>query len=299
MEQREKEIFRVTFTGFFVNLVLTTGKIVAGILGQSSAMVADGLHSASDFLTDIVVLFFVKVSAKPHDKCHDYGHGKYETLATVIIGLVLFVVGVGVIWNGVEAIYWFAQGGETITQPGMIALWAAVVSIVVKEWLYQYTSRVGKRIKSPVTIANAWHHRSDSFSSIGTLVGIGGARFLGPNWRVLDPLAAVIVGVFILRISYKLTISGLNELLERSLSDKEEGEILTVIKENPVISDPHHLKTRRIGANIAVEFHIRLDEKMSVKLAHDVCEDVENRLKEKYGKATQVIVHVEPKHDGG
>lgn len=294
MEQREKQIFRVTLTGFFANLLLTVGKVVAGIFGRSAAMVADGLHSASDVFTDLVVLVFVKISAKPRDKCHDYGHGKYETLATVIIGLALLGVGGTVVWKSAGAIYRFFSSGVEVAQPGMVALWAAVVSIVVKEWLFRYTMHTGKQINSPATVANAWHHRSDAFSSIGTLLGIGGARFLGSTWRVLDPIAALIVGFVIIFVSYKLIINGLNELLERSLSDEEEQEIITVIKENPIICDPHHLKTRRIGANIAIEFHIRVDGAMTVSGAHDVCEDVERHLKEKYGAKTQVIVHVEP-----
>ena len=294
MEQREKEIYKVTWVGFFANLILTVGKVISGVLGRSAAMVADGLHSATDIFTDLVVLVFVKMSAKPRDKCHDYGHGKYETLATVIIGLALLGVGFTVVWKSGNAIYRFFASGEVIAQPGMIALWAAVVSIAVKEWLYRYTAHVGKRINSPATVANAWHHRSDAFSSIGTLIGVGGARFLGAKWRVLDPIAALIVGVVIIVVSCKLVKNGLNELLEKSLSDEEEREILQVIKENTTITDPHHLKTRRIGANIAIEFHIRLAPSTTVLGAHDVCEDVERRLKEKYGPKTQVIVHVEP-----
>ena len=297
MEHREKEIYKVTWTGFFVNLILTVGKVVVGLLGRSGAMVADGLHSASDFFTDIVVLLFVRMSAKPQDKCHDYGHGKYETLATVMVGLALFVIGAGVVWKGAMDIYRFVQGAE-LPQPEMVTLWAAIISIAVKEWLYRYTARVGKQINSPVTIANAWHHRSDAFSSIGVFLGILGARFLGPQWRVLDPIAALIVGLVIVKVSYKLMITGINELLEKSLSDEEEEEIVGIIKENPSIYDPHHLKTRQIGAHIAIEFHIRLDGATSVSAAHEVCEDVEHRLKEKYGKATQVIVHVEPRRDG-
>ncbi|MCL1973760.1 MAG: cation diffusion facilitator family transporter [Bacteroidetes bacterium] len=293
MDQREKEIFRVTWTGFFTNLMLSAGKIMAGIWGQSGAMVADGIHSASDLITDVVVLVFVKLSGKPQDKCHDYGHGKYETLAAVIIGLALLGVGITVVWKGVFTIY-ASLSGKIITRPGMIALWAAVVSIVAKEGLYRYTVRAGKTWNSSVTIANAWHHRSDSFSSIGTLIGIGGAHFLGPPWRFLDPLAAVVVGVLIVRIAYKLMVNGVSELMEKSLSDEEEEEILFIILQDPAISDPHHLKTRRIGAQIAIEIHIRLDGSLPLSTAHEISTGVEYRLRERYGKATQVIVHIEP-----
>ena len=293
MEQREREVFKVTITGFVINLLLTVGKVIAGVFGRSAAMVADGLHSATDLFTDMIVLFFVKISVKPKDKSHDYGHGKFETLATVIIGLALFGVGIGVIYKSIWAIY-ASFSGTIIQQPGLIALWAAVVSIVIKEWLYMFSVRKGKQLNSPATIANAWHHRSDAFSSIGTLLGVGGARFLGSKWRVLDPIAAFIVGIVIIFVSYKLIINGLNELLEKSLSEEEEQEIVSTITKNPIIVDPHNLKTRRIGANIAIEFHIRLEHSMTVLSAHDVCEDVERCLKEKYGPKTQVIVHVEP-----
>ena len=173
-ENREKAIYKVTWVGFFVNLALSIGKLLAGIFGRSGAMVADAVHSMSDFATDLVVLIFVKVSAKPKDECHDYGHGKYETIATIIIGLALLAVSIGIFVNSVELIG-RVVGGEIIERPGLIALVAAAVSIATKEWLYWYTLAVAKRVNSPAVKANAWHHRSDAFSSIGTLIGIGGA----------------------------------------------------------------------------------------------------------------------------
>ncbi|HRU72578.1 MAG TPA: cation diffusion facilitator family transporter, partial [Paludibacteraceae bacterium] len=186
---REKTIYKVTWVGFFANLVLSIAKLLAGIFGRSGAMIADAVHSISDFATDVVVLAFVKVSAKPKDEGHDYGHGKYETLATVIIGLALFAVGVGILINSIELIRQVVDG-VVIERPGLIALVAAAVSIVVKEALYWYTILAARRVNSPAMEANAWHHRSDAFSSIGTLIGIGGAYFLGEQWRVLDPIAA-------------------------------------------------------------------------------------------------------------
>ena len=292
-ESREKQIYRVTIVGSIANFFLLVFKFVAGILGQSSAMIADAVHSLSDFVTDIIVLVFVKVSAKPKDTGHDYGHGKYETLATVIIGIVLLIVGTGIFWNGLNQIFAFYRG-EKLESPDLIALIAALVSIVVKEILYRYSVIVGHKVQSQAVVANAWHHRSDAFSSIGTALGIAGAIFLGKDWRVLDPIAAVIVSIFIVKVSIQLLIPCLNDLLERSLPEETEKEIITIINEDPQIKDPHNLRTRRIGNDFAIEVHIRLRPDMTVQESHVVATGIENRLRAKYGLRTHVAVHVEP-----
>lgn len=290
---REKTIYKVTWVGFFANLVLSIAKLLAGIFGRSGAMIADAVHSISDFATDVVVVAFVKVSAKPKDEGHDYGHGKYETLATVIIGLALFAVGVGILINSIELIRQVVDG-VVIERPGLIALVAAAVSIVVKEALYWYTILAARRVNSPAMEANAWHHRSDAFSSIGTLIGIGGAYFLGEQWRVLDPIAAVIVSLFIGKVAYNLVKNGLEELLERSLPKELEDEIIGIIMSDSRLSDLHNLKTRRLGAHFAIELHVRVDGAMSVNDSHKLTQSIEKRLKEKYGDGTQVIIHIEP-----
>ncbi|MDY5535155.1 MAG: cation diffusion facilitator family transporter [Butyricimonas virosa] len=292
-ESREKQIYRVTIVGSIANFFLLVFKFVAGILGQSSAMIADAVHSLSDFVTDIIVLVFVKVSAKPEDAGHDYGHGKYETLATAIIGIVLLMVGTGIFWNGLNQILAFYRG-EKLGSPDLIALIAALASIVVKEILYRYSVIVGHKVQSQAVVANAWHHRSDAFSSIGTALGIAGAIFLGKDWRVLDPIAAVIVSIFIVKVSIQLLIPCLNDLLERSLPEETEKEIITIINEDPQIKDPHNLRTRRIGNDFAIEVHIRLRPDMTVQEAHVVATGIENRLRAKYGLRTHVAVHVEP-----
>ena len=291
-ESREKQIYRVTIVGSIANFFLLVFKFVAGILGQSSAMIADAVHSLSDFVTDIIVLVFVKVSAKPKDAGHDYGHGKYETLATAIIGIVLLMVGTGIFWNGLNQILAFYRG-EKLGSPDLIALIAALASIVVKEILYRYSVIVGHKVQSQAVVANAWHHRSDAFSSIGTALGIAGAIFLGKDWRVLDPIA-VIVSIFIVKVSIQLLIPCLNDLLERSLPEETEKEIITIINEDPQIKDPHNLRTRRIGNDFAIEVHIRLRPDMTVQEAHVVATGIENRLRAKYGLRTHVAVHVEP-----
>lgn len=290
---REKTIRNVTLTGMAVNMLLAAGKLVAGIAGRSGAMVADAVHSVSDFATDIVVLVFVKLSAKPRNERYDYGHGKFETLATIIIGLALLGIGVGIIVNGAKSIIKVIDG-MILPQPGLVALAAAAISIVVKEWMYRYTVAAGRKAGSTSLIANAWHHRSDALSSIGTMAGICGARFLGPKWRILDPIAAIIVGALIIKVAYDLVMAGVGELMERSLPEETEREIVEIICSDDRISDPHNLRTRSIGSNIAIEIHVRVPGSMTVAESHDTTVGIERRLRDRYGSGTMVIVHVEP-----
>ena len=294
MDRREREITRITLFGSFVNVGLLTFKFVAGFLGNSSAMIADAVHSLSDFLTDIVVLVFVRISSRPEDEGHDYGHGKYETLATSIIGAVLLFVGFGLLWDGCDRIWLHYVDGIPLESPGLVALYAALASIVVKELLFRLTLRIGRRQDSQVVIANAWHHRSDAFSSIGTALGIGGAILLGDEWRILDPLAAVIVSLFIIRVSLRLMLPAVQDLLEVSLPKETEAQILEIISESPEVRNPHHLRTRRIGNRFAIEAHIRVDGRMTVYDAHELTREIENRLRQEFGAVTHVVLHVEP-----
>lgn len=291
---REKKIYRVTFLGSIVNFLLLIFKFAAGIIGHSAAMIADAVHSLSDFITDIIVVVFVHLSSKPQDKEHDYGHGKYETMATVIVGAVLFIVGLGIMKNGASSIWSFIHG-ETLPEPGMLAFIAAIISIVLKELLYRYTAAKGKELNSEAVTANAWHHRSDALSSIGTAVGIGGAILLGDNWRVLDPIAAVIVSVFIMRVAIKLIAPGLGELMEKSLPEKDEKEIEEILLSFPEVSDPHHLRTRRIGNYCAVDVHVRMDKDMTLEKVHSITVSMESRLRQKLGDHTIINIHVEPR----
>ena len=290
---REKGIYKVTIVGSIVNFLLLVFKFFAGIAGHSAAMLADAVHSLSDFITDIVVIVFVRIAGKPEDKGHDYGHGKYETLATAIIGLLLLCVGFGIFWNGASSIYTFLRGGQ-LESPGVVALVAALVSIVSKEILYQYTVIQGKKLNSQAVIPNAWHHRSDALSSIGTAIGIGGAILLGDHWRVLDPVAAVVVSFFIMKVSVRLLIPCVDELLEKSLPEDVEKEIEQTVLSFPGVSQPHHLRTRRIGNYYAIELHVRMDGKITLEEAHSTATAIENKLKEMFGKGTHVGIHVEP-----
>ncbi len=296
--EREKTIYKVTFAGSVVNALLVALKFIAGILGGSAAMIADATHSLTDFLTDIVVILFVRFSNKPEDKSHDYGHGKYETLATAIIGIALTGVGFMILYNGLSDIYKFWQGKE-LAKPGWIALAAALVSIALKEWTYRFTAKAGRAVNSPAVIANAWHHRSDALSSIGTAAGIGGAIILGDRWTVLDPIAAVIVSWFIIKVAYKLLSQSMGDLLEQSLSDDIEQEMQKIAESEPDVSEVHHIRTRRLGDHVAIEMHIRMPGSISLYEAHRHTTRIEQRLKDKYGKTTHIIIHMEPlKTDG-
>lgn len=293
MSSREKQITRITFIGMAVNAVLTAFKFIAGLAGRSSAMIADSVHSLSDFISDIIILVFLRISLKGRDKTHDFGHGKFETMATFILSIILIAVAAQILANGIKDIMSVLHG-EEIQAPSRIALIAALVSIIAKEFCYQITARVGRRVNSPAVIANAWHHRSDALSSIGTALGIGGAVLLGGRWAILDPLASIVVAAFIVKVSIDLMRKGINELMEASLPDDTEAEILEIVKSFSDVTDPHNLKTRRIGNRIAIEIHVRMNPDVTLSTAHERATDIEHALKERFGKNTHVVVHMEP-----
>ena len=291
--KREKEIEHVTLVGSVVNLLLVGLKGVAGIAGNSAAMVSDAVHSLSDFVTDIVVLIFVRVSGRPQDENHDYGHGKYETLATLLIGLALASAAVGIVVSGAGKLAAWIKG-EELPAPGKMALWAALISIVVKELLYQYTRIRGRKLNSPALEANAWHHRSDALSSIGAAIGIGGAIFLGDRWTVLDPLASIVVGAMLVKVAWDLLGPSFGELTDSSLPVETEDQMLEIIRGIPGVKDPHNLRTRRVGNRIVAEVHIRLDGSITLAEAHEKATEVERRFKAQFGEQSHIIVHMEP-----
>lgn len=293
---REKTIARVTAWGALVNFALAALKLAAGLLGRSSAMVADAVHSFSDLVSDAIVLVMVRVSSKGQDKGHDFGHGKFETLATAAVAILLFFVGVRLMVGGIGKIRLVLDGGE-LPSPDSIALWAAVVSIAVKEALYWWTSVTGKKVNSPAMISNAWHHRSDALSSIGSALGIGGAMLLGGKWAVLDPIVGCIISIFILAVAVKMVVPALDELTEGSLPDETEEEIERIICSVDGVENVHELKTRKNGPDIIIAAHIVVNAAMSVAVAHRLTEIAESKLREKFGQKTQISLHVEPDSD--
>ena len=291
---REQAAGRVTAVGMAVGLFLTAGKFAVALVGSSAAIFADAVHSLSDFATDFVVLFGVMVGARPRDASHRYGHGKVETLTALIIAIVLLSVAIGIFISGAGTIVRTLGGEEELAPPGLIAFFAAVATIVIKEWLYHYTMRVGNAIKSEAIRANAWHHRSDALSSIGTGIGIGGAILLGGEWAILDPLAAVVVSFFIVWVAWKIAARSINELLEGSLPKDEEDVLRTLIREVEGGSGAHEIKARMVGSSLVVDMHLYVDGELSVRDGHDAATRIEKALKKKYGRGTITTVHVEP-----
>jgi cation diffusion facilitator family transporter len=292
--ERNRQIYKVTLAGGLVNVLLLIFKYAAGIMGHSAAMVADATHSLSDFATDIIVIAFIYISGMPKDKSHDYGHGKFETLAMTIIGIALLAVAIGIVYGGAAKIAAWA-GGAQLQAPGLLALWAALLSIVLKEIAYQYSMVYARKLKSQAMEANAWHHRSDALSSVGTAIGIGGAIFLGQRWTVLDPIASVVVGLFIIKVAVFLLRDGIGDLMEHSLPDEVENEILQLAASLEGVAEPHDLRTRRIGDHYAIELHILMDGNITLCEAHDKASKVEELLRSHYGEETHIAVHVEPK----
>lgn len=290
---RQKETYRVTIAGSIINILLLAFKFAAGILGHSAAMIADAIHSLTDFVTDAIVLVFVRLGSKPTDHDHDYGHGKYETLASAIIGVSLLVVGMMICYSGVTKTY-HAMCGEPLQQPGFIALAAAVASVVLKEWAYRFTVRVGRRCHSEAVVANAWHHRSDALSSVGTTVGIGGAIILGEKWAVLDPLTAIVVSFFIMKAAWSVLSKAVDELTDGSLPKETEDEIEKIVSEDKDVSVVHNLCTRRIGNRVAIEMHVRMPGETSLYVAHHHATEIEQRLKRRFGADTHISIHLEP-----
>lgn len=283
---------RVTWVGFWSNLGLSILKVIAGVAGRSSAMVADGVHSASDLLTDVAVLIVIGASRKKADSGHAYGHGKIETFVTFLIALLLLVVGIGFMIGGSSRVAEALSGSE-LPHPGMIALIMAVASIIVKELLFRYTRRIGRKIKSSSMEANAWHHRSDSLSSLATMAGIAGAMFLGASWRILDPLAAIAVSILVIIMAVKLGIRAIKELLEAALPEEDTKRMEQIISQTPGVVTFHRFRSRQNGNTRIVDLHIQLDPALSIVEAHDIATEVERRLKKEFSPIV-VNIHMEP-----
>lgn len=292
-----REARHVTWVGFWVNAVLGLAKVLGGIFGRSSALVADGIHSFSDFLSDIIVIIMVGVAHKRPDTDHQFGHGRYEALATILLSIALMAVAVGILVDSIDRIILLYHGG-ILPRPANLTLFIIVVSILSKEWLFRYTRRVGVRIHSDAVIANAWHHRSDAFSSIATLIGVAGAMFLGEKWRVLDPAAALIVSVIIGVVGVKMMYPALGELLGRSLPENDCREIENAIRETAGVKGWHRLRTFKSGNDAYVEVHIKVDPEMNVREAHNIATVTEENIKNALpGMSVYVTTHIEPAKD--
>lgn len=293
MNDRLKKVNAITIQGLVLNMGLVILKFFAGGVAHSGAIVADAFHSLSDLSTDLALLWGVRAAAKPADADHQYGHGRIETMISVGIGVVLFAVGGAIFFEGSMKVIHVLQG-RILLRPGWFACFAAFISVILKEWLYQKTLSVGRETKNQAVIANAWHHRSDAFSSIGVMIGILGAIILGERWIVLDPLAAIVVSIFIMKAAFSIVGESFNELMEGSLSDEQEKEIMGLVCSIEGVKDAHKLRTRRVGHKVAIELHICVRQDLDIRQGHDIATQVENILREKFGPETFVSVHVEP-----
>ena len=287
-EERSREAKKVTIVGSIVNLVLAGGKLAAGIIGGSSAMVADAFHSLADLVTDAMVYISVSIAAQEPDDDHPYGHGRAETIGAAATGALLILVGMGLTVKIVETLV----SGE-LPIPTWPALLAGMVSIVVKELLYHYTARVGRRYDNKAIIANAWHHRTDSISSVAAFIGIGGAM---AGFPILDPIAAIFVVFMIAKAGWEICWSSLQELMDVSVSPEETEEFEMVIKETDGVVSHHELKTRKVGGDKFVDVHIQVQPKISVSEAHNIAETVRANLRSKAG-ATDALVHIDAEDD--
>lgn len=292
--RRSRRIKRITIVGCLGNLLLSIGKFFSGFVGHSGAMIADAVHSLSDLLTDFVVFIFISISGKPSDKNHDYGHGKFETLATAIIAVTLIIIGAMLCSDGLTKVYRYLRFGDELARPGLIALLMAFVSIVAKEWLFRITRCVGKEENSRSVIANAWHHRSDAYTSVATFIGIGCAFLLGRGWMILEPLSAAVVSVFIIKVGFQMALPAFRDLLEQSLPDDIEEEIEKIICSESMVKGVRRIRTRNIGNYYAVEADILMDGGLSVALSHAATQRVEKLLRGRYGQSTHIVIHVEP-----
>lgn len=286
MEERQKKIRSITIWGIFLNIFLMAIKLISGILINSSALIADGVHSLSDLATDFVVLIGTRLSSRPADKTHPYGHGKLETIASLIIALTLFVISLGIIWPAGISIYRHEH-----SFPGYLVLVVAGVSVISKEILFFITRKIARITHSTVLYANAWHHRSDSLSSVAVLLG-GVASLLG--WGHADQVAAVVVGFMIIGVSGKIFFEGFLELSEHSADSESIEKVEMVLSKEKNISSWHRLRTRKLGAELCVDVHVLIDPVLSVQESHDISMKIEEEIKKELSRPVSILVHVEP-----
>lgn len=281
--------YRITMVGAVTNVALSIFKFAAGTAGNSSALIADAIHSLSDLATDVIVYYSLKISGQKPDEEHPYGHGRAETIGASFVGAAVILVGIGIAWEVLTKVV-----GGKIAVPTYMALIGAAVSIIAKEALYQYTMRVGRKLKSEVIRANAWHHRSDALSSLAALVGIAGAMM---GWPLMDPLAAVIVGIMIAHVGTRIAHDAINNLMDTGVSDTELEKMRSIIKESPGVLHFHELKTRRLGKDVLVDIHIQVPPRISISEAHNISETVRVNLKQNVEGVADALVHIDSEDD--
>lgn len=292
--ERTKKILEVTLLGSASNILLVILKLVVGVLGHSSALIAEAINSISDFATDLIALIFIRISGKPQDDDHHYGHGKYETLASVVMAVVMMSVGLLLLFHSVRDVYGLLFLGLVLPSPSILPLIIALVSLVVKELLYRYTSRWAHRLKSSALKAKAADHRGDTLALLAVSLGLAGAIFLGDQYLFLEPMAAAIVSLFILRMGWAVLRPAFCELTEESLPAHIEDEIRQIACQIPNIKGISKLRTRSIGERYAIELDILVNGTITVTEGHDITLSLEEALYSRFGEMTHVTIHVEP-----
>ena len=286
--QQAKQARRVTWIGLAANLILFITKFILGFLGSSQAVIADAFHSLSDIVTDIAILFGIKFWSSPPDECHPYGHKRIETIVTVGIGIVLSIIALGIGYNAL-----ILMRKTNFKPPTKIAAFGAILSIILKEIIYHWTLAVGTRIKSPALIANAWHHRSDAISSIPVFIAVTVAIF-NPNFAFIDLIGALIVSLFILKVSWDIIRPAVSELAEGGASEYDRKKIKSIVMEVDGVKATHAIRTRKLGAGLYVDLHVLVDGEMTVQKGHLVSHEVKNKLLVKGPDILDVVVHIEP-----
>lgn len=289
----ERKGIKVTWVGFFTNIILFMIKLAGGIVGRSQAIIADAVHTFSDISTDIIVLFGLKISLKEEDETHPYGHGKAETISAFTLGILLVIVGLFILFESLSKFISIYKG-SSLLPPTFLALFAGLLSIFSKEILYRYTIHTGKKLGSSAIIANAWHHRSDAFSSIASVLGVAGAIFLGKRWIILDPIAGGIVSLFIVKVGYKILKKEIGDLMEASPGKEIKYAIEEILREDANVKEFHKLRMRYIGRKLALDFHLVLDENLSFSDAHSIATFIEDKLRERIPSIHTVVIHTEP-----
>lgn len=287
-EGRAREVHRVTVGGLIANMALSVVKFIIGFIAQSQALVADGVHSLSDSATDVAVVIGVRYWSAPADAEHPHGHGRIETLISLFIGVALAGVGVGLAWRAISTLHQYH-----LVSPGGLAFWAACLSIVTKEWLYRWTVRVGRRVKSPAMIANAWHHRSDALSSVPVAVAVLGTR-IQPTWGFLDHIATVLVSALILHASWGIAWPALRQLIDAGADREARERIITLALGTDQVQAVHALRTRHVGPGLAVDLHVLVEPTLSVREGHAIAGAVKQRLLAEGPDIVDVLLHVEP-----
>ena len=293
MEQRtnEQAAMRVSVISIVQNIVLSAFKLAAGLLAHSGAMVSDAVHSASDVMTTLVVMAGVKLAGRASDKEHPYGHERLECVAAIILAVILGLTGLGIGWAGVEKV---RAGAAALAVPGGLALAAAVVSIAVKEAMYWYTRAAAKKTGSGALMADAWHHRSDALSSVGSFIGIGGARMGLP---ILDPIASVVICLFILKAAIDVFRDAVDKMVDKSCDEKTMEEMRQVICKQDGVLGISSLQTRMFGSRIYVDAEIEADGSLTLVQAHDIAEEVHQSIEDSFQDVKHCMVHVNPVHN--